>query len=199
MHIAIDGLDGAGKTTTAKYLAEKLGYIFLENPIYELVGRAGVNCFLEKLEQINGDLHTDICAMFYGTGNLYLNHFKQEKNVVTDRHLCSTYLWNFNGNNLPFFDFLVETCGKPNLTVILYAEGLERKRRIMNRVVTDPDLNEDIFSDEKYKMALEFVKRYNMNYLWLDNTYINVQQSVEIIKKCAVNLCTKYDEGNILK
>ncbi len=36
MIITIDGLDGAGKSTLAKSLSEKLGYEYIDKPIYEL-------------------------------------------------------------------------------------------------------------------------------------------------------------------
>ncbi len=183
MHIAIEGLDGAGKTCTAKCLAEELGYDFFENPIYELVGRQGVDCFRKHISQFDGDLCDNVAALFYGTGNLYLSHRKQGRNIITDRHLCATYLWNAVEINIRFFDFLVEMCGKPDLTVILYAEPDTRRQRIMHRNPNDPDLQENIFTDEKYGKALEFVKRYNMKYLWLDNTEITICQTVERIKR----------------
>lgn len=183
MHIAIEGLDGAGKTSAAKELAEELGYVFQECPIYELVSRRGVNHFYEKLDQIEGNLHTDVAAMFFGVGNLYLRQLAQGKNIVTDRHICATYLWNINEDNIPFFDFLVELCGKPDLTIILYAEAWARKKRIMERNLHDSDLDEDIFTDEKYGRALEFVKRYDMKYIWLDNTSMDIRQTVNEIKR----------------
>ena len=31
-HLSIEGMDGVGKSTTCKLLAEKLGYIFVEKP-----------------------------------------------------------------------------------------------------------------------------------------------------------------------
>lgn len=181
MHIAIEGLDGVGKTCTAKCLAEKLGFDFLENPIYELVGRIGVKRFKEHTSQIDEDFYRNVAALFYGAGNLYLNHQKNEKDIITDRHLCATYLWNATQINLQFFDFLVDVCGQPDLTILLYAKPDIRRQRIMHRDPNDPDLQENIFTDEKYEKALDFVKRYNMKYLWLDNSEITICQTVDKI------------------
>ena len=36
-HISIEGMDGVGKSTTCKLLAEKLGYIFVEKPLHYLL------------------------------------------------------------------------------------------------------------------------------------------------------------------
>ena len=36
-HISIEGMDGVGKSTTCKLLAERLGYIFVEKPLHYLL------------------------------------------------------------------------------------------------------------------------------------------------------------------
>ena len=36
-HISIEGMDGVGKSTTCKLLAEKLEYIFVEKPLHYLL------------------------------------------------------------------------------------------------------------------------------------------------------------------
>ena len=36
-HISIEGMDGAGKSTTCKILAERLGYEFVEKPLHYLL------------------------------------------------------------------------------------------------------------------------------------------------------------------
>lgn len=182
MHIAIEGLDGAGKTSAAKLLANELGYTFLRNPIYDLVGEYGLDHFINNLNYLNGELYENIAALFYGAGNLYLNNFKQNKNIITDRHICSTYLWNYNKSNISVFDFLVDKCGRPDLTIILYAKAEIRKKRILDRNSQDPDLKKDIFSDEKYQKALMLVKQYDMKYAYLDNSFLTVSETVNEIK-----------------
>lgn len=46
MIITIDGLDGAGKSTLAKSLSEKLGYEYIDKPIYELFNVKGDDNYL---------------------------------------------------------------------------------------------------------------------------------------------------------
>ena len=84
---------------------------------------------------------------------------------------------------MPIFDFLVANCPKPDLTVILYADGEVRRNRIIDRNPNDPDLNKDIFTNEKYCKAIEFVKRYEMNYMLIDNTNMSCAQTIETIIK----------------
>ena len=41
MHIAIEGMDGAGKTSVAKLLAEKIGFKFVEKPLHYMLDEDG--------------------------------------------------------------------------------------------------------------------------------------------------------------
>ena len=36
-HISIEGMDGVGKSTICKLLAERLGYLFVEKPLHYLL------------------------------------------------------------------------------------------------------------------------------------------------------------------
>ncbi len=69
------------------------------------------------------------------------------------------------------------------MTVILYANPETRRNRIKERNPNDPDLNENIFTDEKYDKAVEFVKRYQMDYIVFDNSNLDIDETVEEIKK----------------
>ena len=52
MHIAIEGFDGVGKSTAAKKLAEKLGFLLVEKPLHflfdDLILHLYSNFFLTK-------------------------------------------------------------------------------------------------------------------------------------------------------
>ena len=139
--------------------------------------------FLKSLCEVKGDLHSDIAAFFYGAGNLYLNFLKKEANIITDRHLCSTYLWNKTAENDDIFRVLIRHCEKPDLTVILYADAKVRRQRIIERNPQDIDLSDtDVFDDKRYQKALSFVEEYGMNYFWLDNSRLSVSETVNRIR-----------------
>jgi thymidylate kinase len=46
MHIAIEGLDGVGKTSTAKLLADEIGFKFIEKPMHYLTDVDGINNYI---------------------------------------------------------------------------------------------------------------------------------------------------------
>ena len=54
MHIAIEGLDGVGKTQTAKLLAKQYNFTFIEKPLHYLTDTNG----MEKTTINVGDLPT---------------------------------------------------------------------------------------------------------------------------------------------
>ena len=52
-HISIEGMDGVGKSTTCKLLAERLGYIFVEKPLHYLLDDSDDEII--KLKEVNKD------------------------------------------------------------------------------------------------------------------------------------------------
>ncbi len=181
MHIAIEGLDGVGKTQTAKLLAKTLGFEFIEKPLHYLTDLQGMDNYLRIMNTINTEMGPEFTSLYYGLSNLYLTHLAQGKNVVTDRHLCSTYFWNHTESTAPFFNYLVNVCGSPDFTVILYATEEVRRTRIKGRNPNDPDLNEKVLPNKSYQKMLEFVQRYNMRYIWLDTSDMNLQAVIQQI------------------
>ena len=159
MHIAIEGLDGVGKTQTARRLAKQYGFQFVEKPLHYLTDVQGMDNYLRMMNIINTTMDPDFQALYYGLGNLYLRRLTKGKHVVTDRDLCSTYFWNKTKDNEMLFDELVRMCGLPDVIVILYADAEVRRKRILGRNANDPDLKEKILPDSSYKKMLEFVER----------------------------------------
>ena len=76
---------------------------------------------------------------------------------------------------------LANVCGSPDFTVILYATEEVRRTRIKGRNPNDPDLNEKVLPNKSYQKMLEFVQRYNMRYIWLDTSDMNLQAVIQQI------------------
>ena len=54
MHIAIEGMDGAGKTSVAKLLAEKIGFKFVEKPLHYMLDEDGT---LDNYMRVSKDVN----------------------------------------------------------------------------------------------------------------------------------------------
>lgn len=184
MHIAIEAPDGAGKTTTACTVAKALGFTFVEKPLHFLTDPDGGTEQYSKFTQfINHHTDLEFRSMIYGAGNYYVSQLAKHENIVTDRHLCSTYYIDSTGKNQTFFDHLVDLSGKPDLTVVLYAPPIIRQKRILSRNPYDPDLKEKQYTDLDYQHIFDFLKRYRMNYIWLDNSHLTQEETVSKILK----------------
>lgn len=171
MHIAIDGLDGAGKTTAAREVARRLGFSYVEKPLSAVSDpEGGLQEYLRFTSYIN--LHTDLefRAMIYGAGTYLAALRARTENIVSDRYICSMYAINATGENETFFDYLVETSGKPELTVLLFADAETRRLRIIRRDPQDPVLRRLKFSDDGYLRMRSFVDHFRVPCLWLDTT-----------------------------
>lgn len=179
MHIAIEGMDGVGKTSTARLLAESLGYKFVEKPLHYLFDNE--ECFSNYLRitnHINSQDSSDVKAMFYGLGNLFLGQYFADKNIVTDRHLASNYFWNSSKDNEKLFDFIVSKTGSPDITVLIYASPETRLKRIYGRNPEDTDINEVNLYPEAYNKMKCFLEKHKMEYFIVDNSDLTLDETV---------------------
>lgn len=63
MHIAIEGFDGVGKTTTCKILAEKLNLKFVEKPLHYLLPYDNkVEAYRQIAREVNEILNRNFTA-----------------------------------------------------------------------------------------------------------------------------------------
>lgn len=181
MHIAIEGLDGAGKTETAKIVAQKMGLEFIEKPLHFITDKQGMENYFEIIERVNANEDKHFRARFYGTGNYYVSRLAQKGKVITDRHLVSNYYWNSDADHDLYFDELVEACGCPDITFVLYVSSSERRRRILSRNPEDPDLKRKVFSDEPYINIRDFLEKYKMLYEMVDATKMSLTEVADYI------------------
>lgn len=57
MHIAIDGLDGAGKTTAAREVARRLGFSYVEKPLSAVSDPEGEFAGIPPFYQLHQSAH----------------------------------------------------------------------------------------------------------------------------------------------
>ena len=181
-HISIEGFDGIGKTTTCQLLAKALGYEFVEKPLHFLFDEG--NSFDEYIrirDKVNACPDRDFTATFYGLGSLYLYQAYANKNIITDRHLCSNYAWSGNGDNDDIYDLLLKKMGKPYLTVILYADPTTIEARLHGRDDKDPDIKKVGKSEKIYSKIRIFCEKNGLNTLWIDTKNMSPEAVVDMI------------------
>ena len=197
MHIAIEGMDGVGKTTAMINLAKKLNFNIVEKPLHYMLDEEGdFTNYIRIRDYINEQVENDVLrAWFYGLGNIFLYHRFENKNIITDRHFVSNYFWCGADETEGIFECMVDLIGKPDFTILLFASAEEGARRIKSRDPNDSDIQKaKLYPMARTKME-SFLQRYDMDYVVIDTTNMNAE---EVVEKMVASLPIKLKQTLIL-
>lgn len=182
-HIAIEGMDGVGKTTICKLLSEKLGYEFVAKPLHYLTDSDENNWpnYIRARDIANHSDNKDFSAWFYGLGNIYIYERFKDRDIITDRHILSNYCWSGTPNNMDIYDLIIKKIGKPTLTVILYADKKTIEKRLKNRNINDNDLNRLHYTEKVYEKMIGFCELKHFPYIVIDTDKLTPEEIVNRI------------------
>lgn len=184
IHISIEGMDGIGKSTTCRLLADRLGYEFVEKPLHYLFDEDGsIERYQIIAEKVNSNPNRDFTSLFYGLGSVYMYGMFSDRNIVTDRHLASNYAWSGVTTNKDVYDLLIKKLGSPKLTVILYSPTDVIIERLKKRDKEDKDIARAFKSEEIYAKMIEFCKRYQFPFVVIDTSKLTPEEVVDEILK----------------
>jgi thymidylate kinase len=179
MHIAIEGIDGVGKTTTAKLVADRLNWKLVEKPLKNYLFGDSVRI----RDYFKNQTDSFLMAWFHGFGNIFLYDKFKEENIVTDRHLLSNYCWNGTEDSEKVFDLLVKRLGSPTYTFILYADKETVLKRLSSRDLNDSDKENVDFIPTAYEKMKNFCKKYEMPYTMIDTSNLSAKEVADFIVK----------------
>lgn len=184
IHIAIEGMDGVGKTTVCKLLASKTGYTFITKPLHYLLDleeNVGWPVYFRVRNMVNNSSNRDFSAWFYGLSNIYLYEKFKNQNIITDRHIVSNYCWSGNQVNMDIYDLIIKKIGFPTLTVILYADEDTIRDRLIKRNSNDKDLKRISKTEKVYEKMIGFCELKHFPYVVIDTSKLNPEQITNII------------------
>ena len=163
MHIAIEGIDGVGKSTAAQKLAQRLGFLLVEKPLHYLFDENGSDDNYIRIRNIvNKSRNKKYTGWFYGLGNIFLyEHFK-DQNIITDRHILSNYCWSGDESTDYIFDAIFKSIGAPDFTFLIYASPQVVAERLKKRDAADPDLKKITYIETAYKKMQSILYKYDM-------------------------------------
>lgn len=183
-HISIEGMDGVGKSTTCKLLAERLGYIFVEKPLHYLLDDNDEIIQYQKVaKRVNANSNRNFTAWYYGLNNIYLYEKFKDQNIVTDRHIVSNYCWSGTDYNKDIYNLILKKIGKPKLTVILYAKPEAILARLKKRNINDSDIIKVSKSEKAYERMIYFCETKKLEYIVIDTTNKTPEETVDLILK----------------
>lgn len=184
-HISIEGVDGVGKSTTCKLLAERLGYIFVEKPLHFLLDDCDEEFeqYKKVAKRVNANSNRNFTAWYYGLNNIYLYDKFKNQNIVTDRHIVSNYCWSGTDYNDDIYNLILTKIGKPKLTVILYATPEIILTRLKKRNINDPDIAKVPKSEKAYERMIYFCEKKKLEYIVIDTSNITPEETVNLIIK----------------
>lgn len=186
IHIAIEGMDGVGKTTVCKLLASKTGYTFITKPLHYLLDleeNVGWPVYFRVRNMVNNSSNRDFSAWFYGLSNIYLYEKFKNQNIITDRHIVSNYCWSGNQVNMDIYDLIIKKIGFPTLTVILYADENTIRSRLIKRNSNDKDLKRISKTEKVYEKMIGFCELKHFPYVVIDTSKLSPEQITNIIIK----------------
>lgn len=184
--IVVEGPDGVGKTTTAKKLAEKLGYTYIKTP---------TSFYIEHSKHFTKEIPFLSRFFFYCAG-VYESYKEAEEvlnknqGVVLDRYLESLRVYhelltglNLNGHLMDF--------PKPNLTIILLANLDILTKRIKCR----PHSGSDSFLERNYIFLDKVLAKYralkgNDRLVTIDTEIKTIDQ---VVDDCLSTICRTED------
>jgi len=185
MRIAIEGMDGCGKTTISKILAERLEHKYVDKPFKFLF--ENLNMSEVQLKELEWKLYETedeaLLTLFYGLGLLYGTRCNSDQDVIYDRHFISNYYWHGDEETIPLHKELIRLCGEPDLTVLLKASVPTRINRIYSRNHQDIDLSNCAMYDDGYDKMEQFLQNIGFNYIVIDTEHLLPEDIVNIIIK----------------
>lgn len=187
MIIAIEGMDGVGKSTCAKSLAKFLNYEYVATPIQTFFKGGTNNPEFKNSMNIMYDMSDSVIkSYFIGLGNLVA--CRNKDNLVLDRHFASNYFWNGTPESDIVFKHLIEIVGKPDLTVLLKGSVETRLQRLYHR---DPN-GWDLKDKEKHALGHDkmedFLIKFEIPYVAVDTDLMNPTQVFETVKQHVLQL-----------
>ena len=194
MKIAIEGMDGVGKSTISKMIAEKFNLKYLEKPVLELFknnNESAKQLFNDVCRNVY-DLDSEVLkAWFFGLGNLYTFIEHKDENIIVDRHFASNYFWNGSLRSNDVYQAMINLIGVPDITIVLYASWEVRRERIRNRDKNDPDLTDEEKMVDGYDKMCKFMDDFSIPYCIINTENKDIDTIVDEVSEVINNYCNK--------
>lgn len=190
MFIVIEGLDGVGKSTIAKTLAEAIGAEVLSTPGKEF------NNIREQLDSIYKDNH-QARQLFYMSTVVSISDQVREliskgQNVIVDRYWLSTQVyhkWKSENNHFELID-VANKILIPDITLYLHLPLEQRKARLKERKINSLEDNLTLTESADKELNTLYSQFANTS---VSGRWVSIKADVAV-DKIVKNICTELND-----
>ncbi len=183
MKIVIEGMDGVGKSTVAREVANRLGAKYVDGFLINYLTEQGMSIEETKIIHKAIDICTDnensiVRTWLYAFANLF-NLVHYDCDLIIDRHCLTTFYYNGDDDSKDIYKYMQKYMGKPDLVIILRATEATRRSRICKRDINDPDLLSDVKMNYGYDQMEEAAKFLELDYKVIDTDNKNLNEVID--------------------
>lgn len=193
MLIAIEGLDGVGKTETAKEISRRLGFQYVDKPmkfLLEETDPSDMQTYRRVTAKVNALADSLPRLLFYAIGSVILRE-KVKSNIVVDRYFLSNYVNNQGALANEFMELLIRHAGAPDLTIVLYASAEVRRSRMLARNPDDPDIRAVHTNDALYDEMRSFLNRHKLAHEFINTDFMSMTMVCDTVERKLLELCNR--------
>ncbi|MGB2738944.1 MAG: dTMP kinase [Cognaticolwellia sp.] len=191
MFIVIEGLDGVGKSTIAKALAEAIGAEVLSTPGKKF------NDIREQLDSIYQDNH-QARQLFYMSTVVSISEQVRElinkgKNVIVDRYWLSTQVyhqWKSENNHFELAD-VENKILIPDITLYLHLPLEQRKNRLSERKNNTLEDNLTLIKSADKELNNLYLQHGNTS---VSGRWLSIKANVAV-DDVVKNICVELDKS----
>lgn len=183
MLVAIEGLDGCGKTTIAKMVSERLNFEYKSDYLEKMLNIDDAEFYSIKKRINECKNNNEIRALLFISALLYGFYSKSNQDICFDRSILSEYLFDGFEETEEYFDLIVKKGYVPDLTVVLYGNIEILEKRVKYRNNEEKDYEAILNSDTKYKKMLGFAERNKINFQIIDIANKSIDEVFEECQK----------------
>lgn len=195
MFIAIEGIDGAGKTCVAKSIADKLGYDYSgQKALGQYLGVEEKE-YLRQCSNFRNNVNSD-CDRMYWLYALSCLLVADKENVVCDRHLGTVHFWYGNENNECIAQNVYKLSRKPDMTFLLNVSLDKAIERTNSKYgINDKETDEYKREIEKVKRAPffkdkaeKFFEKFDIRYEVIETDEMTLEQVINIVEAYIIDM-----------
>ncbi len=200
MRVALEGMDGSGKSTIAKNIAPSLNFKHYEQKLIDKYGM-DLNFYHHFMKYVRNSNNKKLSTIFYTLRCMVDVDEEELDDSIVERSIISMYYFEHNNLTEEEWKFLLGLGVIPDLTLILYADSVERVKRIIKRDPNDKDLKSAEALCDGYDIMLDFAKNNDIPYIGIDTTDKSINEVAAICenvingyKMCPDNKKKEYRE-----